>query len=288
MRIVAELDIREFQLAAPLDVNLLGPVHHDVGDGLIRQQRLERAEPDHVVDEQAHELFLLGAVELELLLDQHLADDFGDLAFQLVGIQRGRHGDVDAFHDDGLDGRLGLQQALAPGAAALRVGRGAAAALRLARHRRRVDGRLAAGIRARLPRRRHRTGRVACARVLARLGEPAVEDPRDQIALRHHAQALARLDEHFLQAGTHGVGQMAPGLLEHLVQRHARAHPRRHPRVQVPAFDLSVGVAARGIGPGGGAPVAVGLRATVRRHAVFGFLARHGAILLPLCGKAAE
>ena len=61
--IVAELNVRELELAAPLDVDLLGPVDHDVGDALVPEQRLERPEADHVVDDGGAEQFLLAAVK---------------------------------------------------------------------------------------------------------------------------------------------------------------------------------------------------------------------------------
>ena len=49
--IVTKLYVGEFELALTLDVYLVEAVHHDVGDGLVAQQRLERPEADHVVDD---------------------------------------------------------------------------------------------------------------------------------------------------------------------------------------------------------------------------------------------
>ena len=42
--VVAEAHAGQFELAAPLDIDLPRPVDHDVGDGLVVEQRLERAE----------------------------------------------------------------------------------------------------------------------------------------------------------------------------------------------------------------------------------------------------
>ena len=59
VRVVAELDVGQLELAAALDIDLLGAVDHDVGDGLVGEQRLERTEAQHVVEQQLDQLALL-------------------------------------------------------------------------------------------------------------------------------------------------------------------------------------------------------------------------------------
>ena len=79
-----------------LDVDLLGPVDHDVGDGLVLEQRLERAQPQHVVDDLVDEVVLLRPVELQAMLDQQLGDQALELAHQLLARQADGGGEVDA------------------------------------------------------------------------------------------------------------------------------------------------------------------------------------------------
>ena len=50
MRIIAKPHVGQLELAAPLDVDLVGPVDHDVVDELVGQQGLQGAEAEHVVD----------------------------------------------------------------------------------------------------------------------------------------------------------------------------------------------------------------------------------------------
>ena len=38
------------ELAGPLDVDLIGPVHHDFGDAVVREQVLERSEAERLVE----------------------------------------------------------------------------------------------------------------------------------------------------------------------------------------------------------------------------------------------
>ena len=66
MRIVAELYVGQFEFAPPLDIDLLRPVDHDVVDGLVGDQRLERPEAQHVRDQRVDELSLFDEVQLNL------------------------------------------------------------------------------------------------------------------------------------------------------------------------------------------------------------------------------
>ena len=49
--VVAEADIGQLDLAADLDEHPVGAVDHDVGDVVARQQRLQRAVAEDVVDD---------------------------------------------------------------------------------------------------------------------------------------------------------------------------------------------------------------------------------------------
>ena len=64
------------------------------------EQRLERAEADHVVDEQPHDRAQLGGVQLDLQVDDDLLDDLGDLVAQLLRPERRGDRDVDALHQE--------------------------------------------------------------------------------------------------------------------------------------------------------------------------------------------
>ena len=58
--VVAEAHIGQLDLAADLDVGLVGAVDHDVGDVVAGQQRLERAVAEHVVADVLEQVLLLG------------------------------------------------------------------------------------------------------------------------------------------------------------------------------------------------------------------------------------
>ena len=105
-------DVGQLHLALALDVDLVRAVDHDVGHGLVLEQRLERPEADHVVDEQPHDRAQLGGVQLDLQVDDDLLDDLGDLVAQLLRPERRGDRDVDALHQERHHLRLHLQLAL--------------------------------------------------------------------------------------------------------------------------------------------------------------------------------
>ena len=74
-----------------------GPVDHDVGDVRVGEQLLERAEAEQLVDQHLLERELLAAVEVDLQLGEHLADDRPELLGELVLGQRRRRFRVDAL-----------------------------------------------------------------------------------------------------------------------------------------------------------------------------------------------
>ena len=93
MLFVAELHIGEFELAAPLDIDLLAAIHHDVGDGLVGDQRLQGPEAQHVRNEGVDELALLDKVQLNLRLGEKFLDPTGKLRLESRPwhLCRGRH-----------------------------------------------------------------------------------------------------------------------------------------------------------------------------------------------------
>ena len=84
--------------------------------GLVGEQRLERAEAQHVVEQKADQLFLLRAVEAQLALGEDFGDQAGQLAAELVAREAGRGRDVDALDDDRLDFQECLLDAAPAGA----------------------------------------------------------------------------------------------------------------------------------------------------------------------------
>lgn len=63
MRVMAELQAGQLKFAAPLHIDHVRTVHEDVGHGLVSQQRLDRTEPDHLIDDFAGQRILLGLIE---------------------------------------------------------------------------------------------------------------------------------------------------------------------------------------------------------------------------------
>ena len=60
LRIVSEADAGELDLAVHLDEAARRAVDHDVGDVVAGEQRLERAEAEHVVADVVEQILLLG------------------------------------------------------------------------------------------------------------------------------------------------------------------------------------------------------------------------------------
>ena len=92
--VVAEVDRRQFQLAAPLHINLEGAVDQDVIDRVVLEQRLNRSQPDHfVVDRGPERLQFLG-VERHALGAGELGDLAQDLATEFHFLQLVQLGQV--------------------------------------------------------------------------------------------------------------------------------------------------------------------------------------------------
>ncbi len=103
MLIVAKRDVGQFELAAALDIDLLGAVDHDVGHGLVVHQRLDRPEPEHVGDQGLDEIALLREIELDLGFGKQLLDPAGELRLEGGARHFRRGGDIHVFEDERLD-----------------------------------------------------------------------------------------------------------------------------------------------------------------------------------------
>ncbi len=75
--------------AVPLDVDLVVPVHEDVGDVRVAQQRLERAEAEQLVQDVDDQALALDEAERgrPRFLPDHLDDQVADLGLGLLARQ---------------------------------------------------------------------------------------------------------------------------------------------------------------------------------------------------------
>ncbi len=101
-------------LPRALDVDLARAVDHDLGDALVAQERLERAEADDLVGDLLQHPDALGAREGEALLVDDLAEDLLDLAADLDLVGQVELG-VEVLDDPLLDAELGVPERLAHG-----------------------------------------------------------------------------------------------------------------------------------------------------------------------------
>ena len=97
MRLVAELDRRDDELAVLLDIGLVGAVDHNVRDIGIVEQFLQRAETEQFVDQHLLERELLAPVQRDLQFGQHFHDDRAEFLRQFILGQRGGRFGIDAF-----------------------------------------------------------------------------------------------------------------------------------------------------------------------------------------------
>ena len=74
LRLVGERDVGALDPAVALDVDLVGPVDHDLGHRVVGQQRLEHAQADGLVDHAADQPRALGGREHRALARDHAAD----------------------------------------------------------------------------------------------------------------------------------------------------------------------------------------------------------------------
>ena len=76
--IVAEVDVGQLKLAAPLHIDHVGAVDQDVRHRVVAQQRFEWAEPDHVIDDFVGQALLLLPVEQQFQLGSDLGYEHTD------------------------------------------------------------------------------------------------------------------------------------------------------------------------------------------------------------------
>ena len=89
------------QLAAHLDEYRVRPVHHDVADRIVTQQRFQRPEADHVVGQLLCQLRLVPRRELHLVLIGDLVDNRLQFGAQDLGRHSGDGTRIELFHDLG-------------------------------------------------------------------------------------------------------------------------------------------------------------------------------------------
>ena len=116
VRLVLERDVRLLQLAVPLDEAVLVTVDQDVVDRGVLEQRLERAKPDHLVDDVVDQRLEFRAIDGKPLLAGLFENEIMHLAAHLVLRQTLERDEVDLLDKhavqagarvDDLVGRLG-------------------------------------------------------------------------------------------------------------------------------------------------------------------------------------
>ena len=75
LRLVGERDVGALDPAGALDVDLVGAVDHDLGHGVVGQQRLQDAQADRLVDDAADQPRALGGGEHGPFARDHAPDD---------------------------------------------------------------------------------------------------------------------------------------------------------------------------------------------------------------------
>jgi len=85
MALILEYDRGQLQPTGPLDEHLPVRVDQYVIDGRVLEQRLERAEPDHLVDHVIGDLRLFPLVELHALGLEQLRDQRAGLSRKASG-----------------------------------------------------------------------------------------------------------------------------------------------------------------------------------------------------------
>ncbi len=136
--VVLEGDIGHLQPTLTLDVDLLRPVDHHFRDGLVSQERLERAEAQDLVGDLLEHPHPLGAGEGQALLVGNLAEQLLDLATDLDLVAQVELR-VELVDEPVLDAVLRLAERLAGGHCSKEWARGGARGARARRRRCRLS-----------------------------------------------------------------------------------------------------------------------------------------------------
>ena len=115
MGVVPEVQTGQLQLAPALGIDLVGTVDQNVRDGRVVQQRLDRAEPDHLVDDADGEPVLLVLVQEQLALACDQRHQRIDEDHQLAPVHAHRLERLDAQENLVADGVRGLGRHTARG-----------------------------------------------------------------------------------------------------------------------------------------------------------------------------
>ena len=103
MGVVPEFNLRLFQLAATLHVNVLGAVDQDIADRVVLKQKLQRAQAERLVEDLFNQTLAFGAVEEGLLGVAEVLDDETDLAAENVPLQLADLVQVELVHEFSVD-----------------------------------------------------------------------------------------------------------------------------------------------------------------------------------------
>jgi hypothetical protein len=106
--VVAEADAGFLNLAVDFDVDRARAVHHNVGDFVARQQRLERPVAEHVVADVVEQILLLRDRHHDVLDRDDLVDDVADLLARGIGVELGELAEVNRLDQRPEDRTLDL------------------------------------------------------------------------------------------------------------------------------------------------------------------------------------
>src|SRR5438874_2049585 len=106
MPIVLECGVDAFEDAAPLDKHVLMRVDEDVADRRIAQQRLERAEAEHVVNQLAEQRVAFGHADWHAAFVQQIGDERPDLVFGARAIGLRQRFEIQPVEELPVDDRL--------------------------------------------------------------------------------------------------------------------------------------------------------------------------------------
>ena len=113
VRLVLEAHAAGLEHAAALDIDAFVAVDQDVGDGRVLEQRLERAEPGHLVEDLGDEVVELLLVERQPLDQDVLGDQLLDVRADLVLGQLLQRRQVDLLDQPAVQADLGVEQLVA-------------------------------------------------------------------------------------------------------------------------------------------------------------------------------